>query len=330
MHMVPFIVALIIFPFCVDIATAQSSIDPYALADKRDLHNADLNQLWRTLGISARVRETTIEGSKDTDKTFNCSTDDRCEAKRFNTRWSLLDDGGFDTVVRISAAYLNNNLSRFLLFHRKEGGAFQLVDYLDWTEWLYDFPEVSAISSGGRRWLVVKAWPHCGTGCSLIHTDWFELKDGKFRKVLTVPVLGHYVNENPGREFETRFIRARTSAAGVTLEFVYHVETSPGLGSNVLDTELWGEEKVVRFIQTDRKSEFRFTARGSEGSKEFVENVFSMEELGPVRFRLFQDKLLAIAHDPRDKRRLWLKDLLDQNPDTPELLTVRRAYLSTR
>jgi hypothetical protein len=49
--------------------------------DKKDLRLADANQIWRTLGISDKVRETTAGGAKDTDKTFNCSQDDHCEAQ---------------------------------------------------------------------------------------------------------------------------------------------------------------------------------------------------------------------------------------------------------
>jgi hypothetical protein len=186
-------------------AAAQSSIDPFKLRDKKDLHLADVTQLWRTLGISEKIRETTADGAKDTNRSFDCAEDDRCEAEYVGPNWPLLD--GQDAVIRISPAYLNANLTRFLVFHRNGDNPWQLIDYLDSTEWDYNFPDISVAYSAGKRWLLVKLHPHCGTGCSLTHTDWYELKNGKLRMVLTVPLAGGQFNENPARQFETRFVR---------------------------------------------------------------------------------------------------------------------------
>jgi hypothetical protein len=312
--------ALLIFLAFIAAAAAQPSFDPYQFIDKKDLHNADVNQLWRTLGISGKIRETTANGSKDTAATFKCAAD--CEAQQVGLIWPLLDGGGEDVIVRITAP--NSNFRRFLVFHREVAG-WRLVDYLDSAEWDYDEPSVSTVVSGGNRWLVVKAWPHCGTGCSLIHTDWFELKNGRLRMVLTVPISGHQVNENPGRQFETRFVRASQSDGRETLELIYHVEFTPGFGSTV-DADLWGDEKVIRFSRPTGQSEFKFDAKSSEASKGFVENIFSPDELGPSRLLgLVQDRLLAIANGPHDRRRGWLKDLLEQNPNLRELGAVREA-----
>jgi hypothetical protein len=43
--------ALLVFMTAI-LATAQSSIDPCEFRNKKDLRLADVNQLWRTLGIS--------------------------------------------------------------------------------------------------------------------------------------------------------------------------------------------------------------------------------------------------------------------------------------
>jgi len=202
--------ALLIF-LVVATAAAQSSIDPFKLRDKKDLRLADVTQLWRTLGTSEKVRETTSDGAKDTNRSFDCASDNRCEAEYLGPNWPLLD--GQDAVIRISPAYLNANLSRFLVFHRKGNGPWQLIDYLDSTEWDYNFPSVSVFYSAGKRSLVVTLHPHCGTGCSLTHADWYELKSGKLRMVLTVPLAGSQFNENPARQFETRFIRGGNRGA---------------------------------------------------------------------------------------------------------------------
>jgi hypothetical protein len=321
--------ALLISLAFVATAAAQSSFDPNEFIDKKTLNNADVNRLWRTLSISGKIRETTVTGPKGTSKTFDCSSDDRCEAQWVGFRgWSLTDSGGGDSgdsVVRIAPAYLNANLRRFLIFHRAEANVWRLLDYLDLTEWDYDQPEISVVSSAGMAWLVVKAWPHCGSGCSLTHTDWFELKNGKLRLVLTVPLSGEQGNENPGRTFETRFVRARQSGGRETLEFLYHVEFFPGLGS-MTDPDLWGDERFIRFSRPSGQGEFKFDAKNSELSEAFVSKMFSSLEAGPQRFEVLQDRLLAIARGPKNRNRKWLEELLDQNPNLPELAPVRAAY----
>lgn len=315
--------ALLIFLGLVAAAAAQSSIDPFQLRDKKDLHLADVNQLWQTLGIGEKIRETTADGAKDTNRSFDCSSDDRCEAEYVGPNWPLLD--GQDAVIRVSPSYLNANLSRFLVFHRRGDGPWHFIDYLDSTEWDYNFPSISVTYSAGKRWLVVTLHPHCGTGCSLTHADWYELKNGKLRMVLTVPLAGGQFNENPARQFETRFIRGGQSGDRETLEFIYHVEFTPWFRS-AIDTNLWGDEKVVRFSRPNGQGEFKFDSKNSEVSKAFVKDIFNSDELGPPRLlALIQDHLLAIAHGPRGRHREWLEEMLDQNPNLPDLAPVRAA-----
>jgi hypothetical protein len=268
-----------------------------------------------------------VHGAKDTDKIFNCGEDDRCETEIFRPDSPLIEGGGYDVVVRVSPTYLNANLRRFLVFHHEESGVWRLVDYLDSTGWDYDNPEVSVVNSGGNRWLVVTAWPHCGTGCGEHFADWFELKNGKFRMVLTVPVSGHDDNENPGRQFETRFVRANQAAAREILEFKYRVEFSSGFFFSIEVNELWSDEKVICFSRANGESEFKFDQKRSETSEAFVNQIFSSNGIHQPRlFRLVQDHLLDIAHGPNDRRREWLKEVLKQNPTLPELARVRAAF----
>jgi hypothetical protein len=88
-------------------AAAQSSNNPDDFRDKKDLRTADVDQLWRTLGISGKIRETAKNGAKDTGRTFNCGEDNHCEAQLVGLTWPLVDGAGYDSVVRIAPAYLN-------------------------------------------------------------------------------------------------------------------------------------------------------------------------------------------------------------------------------
>jgi hypothetical protein len=135
---------------CATFATAQASIDPYQFAGRKDIHNADLSQLWRTLGISAKIRVTTASGSKDTTSNFNCGPDDTCDWELFPPEWPLLADNGDEMVVRITPTDAYGDLSRFLVLHSGKAG-WRLVDYLDSTPSRYSRTQVSIIYSGGMR-----------------------------------------------------------------------------------------------------------------------------------------------------------------------------------
>ena len=148
--------------------------------------------------------------------------------------------------------------------------------------------------------------------------------------VLTVPLSGHDGNENPGRQFETRFVRASRSDARETLEFVYHVGFSPGFGSSIA-ASLWDDEKIVRFSRPIGQVEFKFDAKNSEASQAFVKEIFSSIAVeSPRLFELVQDHLLVIAGGQHDKNWEWLKEVLDQNPTLPELARVRAAFAKAR
>jgi len=316
---------LLIFLAFVAAAAAQPSFDPNQFIDKKDLRQADVDQLWRTLGISGKIRETTVNGSKDHNENFECGLDDECEAQLFIPDWRLVDAAGNDRLVRIKSP---RDMSRFLVFHQDEvGGAWRFLDYLDSTESHYAPARAIVVNSGGKGWLVVNSQPRCGTGCSLFPSDWFELKNGKLRMVLSMPRSGNEISQNPGRTFETRFTRASLSGGKETLEFVFHVEFSSGFGSSIQVNNLWDEEKLIRFSRTAGQAEFKFDAKNSEATEAFLDIFSTNEEVTRPRiFRLIRTHLLEIARGPNDPHRPWLKDLLEKYPNLRELAPVRTAF----
>ena len=124
-------------------------------------------------------------------------------------------------------------------------------------------------------------------------------------------------------------MQARQSGGRETLEFVFHVEFFAGFGSSV-NGGLWGDETVIRFSRPNGEGEFKFDQQKSEASEAFVNGIFSSYEVGPPRlFDLVQDHLLEIAGKPHDRRREWLKEVLEQNPNLPELARVRTVFAKT-
>ena len=141
--------------------------------------------------LSGKIRETTGSGSKDTSESFKCDPEDRCEAEHLWHHESPLNFGGDgeDAVIRVSPDGGYYDLSRFLVFHLGETG-WRFVDYLDSTGSHYDDAEALIITRAGRDGSSLNSYPRCGTGCSSDGSDWFELKNGKFRMVLSVPLSG--------------------------------------------------------------------------------------------------------------------------------------------
>jgi hypothetical protein len=83
----------------------------------------------------------------------------------------------------------------------------------------------------------------------------------------------------------------------------------------------------VRFSRGIGQAEFRFDAKNSEVSEAFLKDIFSTTDLWPPRlFELVQDHLIEIARGPHNKRRDWLKELREQNPNLPEFARVRAAF----
>jgi hypothetical protein len=145
--------------------------------------------------------------------------------------------------------------------------------------------------------------------------------------VLSVPLSGQESNENPGRYFETRFVRASRTDALETLEFAFHVEFKSSLGSSIRDSNLWDDEKLIRFSRTSDKGEFKFDPKNSEAAEAFLDIFSTTEEVTQPRiFRLIQNRLLEIARGPNDPRGPWLKEVLDKYPNLRELAPVRAAF----
>ena len=84
----------------------------------------------------------------------------------------------------------------------------------------------------------------------------------------------------------------------------------------------------MRFSRSTGQGVFNFDARNSEASEAFVNDIFGTNE-GVTHTRIFQlieNRLLEIARGPNGQRRQWLKEMLDENPNLPELAPVRAGF----
>jgi hypothetical protein len=283
------------------------------LARKVDKREITSEQLWDALG----------SGPGPFDCRQGCDVDRQYLGK-------FESDAGYDELVKLS----QQDYARFLLLHSLDERS-TLVAYVDAGESRYDPAEAKAILSGGKNWLQLRTYPRGGTGVSVSPTDWYELSQNQLRRVLRVPATGHQANNDPARSFETRFIRAETVAGIETLKFVYSVEFVSGYGSGgaSIDTSLWQDERIVTFSRSKGEVAFHFDPVRSQMAKEYADRIFSYDDFYGDEFgyyRLLSDRLLEIARNPHDRRREWLKQLLEREHDIPMLEPVRKVFANAR
>ena len=241
------------------ITFGQSPVDPFEITQTTS--NKDATQLWRKLGISDKIRDASVGGAKEIASKFICGLNGSSYEAQNVSFDRILATNGRDVIVRIS--FNSCDLHRFLLFHQDRDG-WRLIDYLDSQNSHYSPPEANVISSGGKRWLVITSYPRGGTGVGIQPADWYEIREGKFRWVLSAPMKGHDMNLNPAREFSTRFIRATTIAERETLEFIYSVNFESGFrSSNPFEQFLWQDEWTVAYSRSAGQAELKFDPKNS-------------------------------------------------------------------
>lgn len=301
----------------------QSSLNPFEITQTTS--NRDVAQLWRKLGISDKIRDISVGGAKEIAGKFTCGLSSSSYEAANASFDRILAEDGRDVVVRISLT--SCDLHRFLLFHEGRGG-WRLVDYLDPPYSHYSPPEANVISSSGNRWLVITSYPRGGTGVGMQPADWYEIRGGKFRWVLSVPMKGHDANLNPAREFSTSFVRAVSIAQRERLEFIYSVRFESGFGSSSpLEQFLWEDEWTVAYCRAPGQVELQFDSKNSSTTKKVIADLFNYDTLENAELLgLVANHLLEIARQPSDPRRRWLKEVLDRYPNTRELVPVREAF----
>jgi hypothetical protein len=305
----------------------QSAVNPFEIT--QTTFNEDATQLWRKLGITDKIRNTSVAGAREIGGSFTCGQSGaNYEAENASFDRILAEDGR-DVVVRIS--FNSCDLHRFLFFHQGRGG-WRLVDYLDSADSHYSPPEANVISSGGNRWLVITSYPRGGTGVGIQTADWYEIHEGKFRWVLAVPMKGHDMNYNPAREFSARFVRATTIAGRETLEFIYSISFESGFGSsNPFDQFLWQDEWTVAYSRAAGQVELKVDPKNSSTTKKIITDLFNYDTVENAELLgLVANHLLEIARQPNDPRRPWLKEVLNKYPNLRELAPVREVLREAR
>jgi hypothetical protein len=295
----------------------RPGVSPYEILQE----NPPLKDLWRTLGIPAKLRLSTSNGFTKGDEEIDCTSG--CKAAIVSGDQLLREDGD-DSIVRICTHF--ETTCRFLLLHRSSG-RWSLVDYLDAPFEKYEPPVASVEAAQDRRWLVQRGFGGGGTGVYLADAEWFEIRCGSLESVLTLPSRGHDVNAAPARYFSTRFRGFHQRAGRESLEFGYVVIFQ----DYEHERQLWQEERTVVFSRANSNSAFAFDPAASSLSAAFKNKVFAFDSMDENDFIEFAyDRLMRIASDSTDNRREWLQGFLDGMSETAKVKALKAALGAPR
>ncbi|MBC7928011.1 MAG: hypothetical protein H7039_20385 [Bryobacteraceae bacterium] len=277
-----------------------------------------LDTLWHRLGIPSTLRPANEQGFAAGDFDMACQQD--CRAEVVSTD-RVLEGRGRDSIVRVCKY---GSACRFLLLH--EGvNRWGLVDYVDFDFFRYE-PPTEVVAAEDRRWLVWSRSGGVGTGVSLTIADWFEVRCGRLRQVLSLPLRGYDIEAIPARYFSTRFRRFRSVKGREVLEFAYIVQFE--------DDEhhllLWQEERTVQYSRATNNASFAFDSQGSHIPEDLVDKVFSFDSLHRKDFVDFTyERLRSIAANRADHRRNWLREFLAGEPLNAKTQTLQQTLDSS-
>jgi hypothetical protein len=271
-----------------------------------------LPSLWGDLGIPARLKTASHNRFAAEAEELDCT--EECTATGM-AAGRLLGEGE-DSLIRVCDSF--GQTCRFLLLHLSSSN-WSLVDYIDSPFEKYEPPSVRVEASQDRRWLVRRGFGGGGTGIHLAISDWFELRCGELREVLSLPSDGWDVNARPARYISTRFRNFSSSGKRESLEFGFIV----AFQDYPAGREIWQEERTVVFSRTGPNTPFEFDAARSGISAAFKGKLFAFDSMDENDFINFAyERLRVIAADPKDGRRDWLRDYLAEMEETAKVRTL--------
>jgi hypothetical protein len=300
---------------CDATAVLRPGLSPIDIVEGRP----PLKDLWRTLGIPAKLRVSTGREFTIGAETIDCARG--CKATIVSGDHFLND--GNDSIVRVCTEF--DTTCRFLLLHQS-AGTWRLLDYIDSPFEKYEPPTVGVEAAQDRRWLVQRGFGGGGTGVYLAVAEWFEMHCGALQPVLSLPSHGHDVNAKPARYFSTRFKAFHEQQGRESLEFGYVVLFQ----DCEHERQLWQEERTVEFSRQNSNSKFVFDPAASSISARFADKVFAFDSLNENDFVEFAfDRLLHIASKSGDPRQNWLRDFLSALHETPHVKALKAALNSS-
>jgi hypothetical protein len=279
--------------------------------------STDLSAVWNALHVNPKTRVPSDHGFDQGSEKQVCWMG--CKADVVAGQELSLQPGS-GTLMRICMR--GDRECRFLLLGKTTDGWF-LSDYVDSIFTKYDKPEARVIVSSTRQWLAILDFSSGGTGVYAQSSSWYEIRDGRLKRILEVTNTGHDVNDNPERFFSSRFLGYQAGPGKDVLRFVFSVEFKTH-GEGEL---LWNDECAVTYSRASGMGVFRFDRAESALDEKAADGLFNYDSLKTTTFvRIASSHLMEIARNRQDPRRQWLKDFLKENDSLRQLDAVRTAF----
>ena len=304
---------------------AVTTVDPFEIKRQVDAHEIDVDELWKSLGISAELRTVysrigSEHGELGTDTFGSCGD---CVAEI--SRAELDGRPGKELLLKLYQRWGN---CRYLVFKdvgKDRSSAWKLLGHADHDFARYYMPEHRVEVLGGKSFLVLNVQGMSGTGVSLAYDRWYEVDDSDVREVLSLPATGHQCSDMKSlcRAFKSQVISRTDGSGGDSLQVAYSVDYSANYylvnEKSDVDLQLFSKRQKAVYVRSSDSSEYLLDPQQSNVTEEEPRTVYNIDTLSAEDFLRFNfDELKRVAKSDRGKHKEWLLHYLDECDETNE------------
>lgn len=200
---------------------------------------------------------------------------------------------------------------RRVVFSFDRNRAWKVMDHLDEE---HQWGTTVRAESG---FLIVNGRDRCGTGCYLNFDDWYEIYQGKLRRVLVALKNGHEVDANPARGFNGTVLGVELYAYPDREEiaFAYLVRFS----DHRLKVDLGSEHRLAYYVRKKGEAEFKLDPARSEITQTEIESIFRYDtKVDPTQLVSFaRESFRRLARSGTPAQKQWLRQFLSSVPSSP-------------
>lgn len=285
-------------------ALKPGALSPYLIEWFIDINeDADLKEVWRLLKIEPPPNMP-IKCRGCTAETFELETVEGAQRK----------------TVALKISFEAADYYQYLIFGQKDTA--QSKD--DWTflggvesSLQRSGPPKHRIERGdGRTWFVVRELWGSGPGMIVYGDVWYEITEGKVKRVAAYPVEGH---NNPcrgdlGHSYKTILLRHDLENGVYTIPVQFIVSYNISRCDKGNDSPpLFAKSRKAYFVWDGAQERFVLDTSRSDVTEAEIETVYKNEGLSYERFvESNLDELLKIARGADLKKKEWLKQLLTE------------------
>lgn len=295
------------------------SLSPYAIEWLIDIDDhADLNRIWRRLGID-------VDASTD----YRCKGD--CDAETFDINASGEASSG--TVV-LKIHFESAHVYQYLFFKRakhgeRAGGEWKFIGNIDSNNQRTAPPQHRIERGDERAWFAIREQQGQSSGGVNYIEKWYEIEESQIRQVLSYPVQGDIIpcQNQLGRAYKSIPLRHDLENGVYTIPVQFMVSYNISDCSRRDDSpSLFAKGQKAYFVWNAEKKRFALDRSRSEITDQELNAVYSASLLSAENFIEYNfNELLETAKGADRTRKDWLTKFLASLPDSARKTALQQA-----